>query len=210
MSKLKISGKQLRAIGYPEAPVISIAINVMEKNYKRHSEEDVLKILKGIFENPEEYLDDAVLGKIAEQLIEKPIKEAAEIPLNETGVHYNIFGAGNIEEGALKQMEIAVKLPVAIAGALMPDAHQGYGLPIGGVLATNNAIIPYAVGVDIGCRMCMSIFAIETSELMKKTSFFQRELLANTLFGAAVNSINSPNTKYLKEKNLMRLLLYQV
>jgi tRNA-splicing ligase RtcB len=81
-------------------------------------------------------------------------------------------------------MEIAAKLPVAVAGALMPDAHQGYGLPIGGVLATNNAIIPYAVGVDIGCRMCMSIFPIETSALIKKTSFFQRELIENTLFGA--------------------------
>jgi len=184
MSKLKLSGKQLRAIGYPEAPVISIAMNVMEKNYKHHSEQDALKILKSIFENPEEYLDDVVLGKIAEQLVEKPVIETEEIPLNESGIHYNIFGAENIEEGALKQMEIAAKLPVAVAGALMPDAHQGYGLPIGGVLATNNAIIPYAVGVDIGCRMCMSIFPIETSDLIKKVSFFQRELLANTLFGA--------------------------
>jgi tRNA-splicing ligase RtcB len=184
MTKLKLSGKQLRAIGYPEAPVISIAMKVMEKNYKHHSEEDALQILKSIFENPEEYLDDAVLGKIAEQLVEKPIGEMEEIALNERGIHYNIFGAEHIEEGALKQMEIAAKLPVAVAGALMPDAHQGYGLPIGGVLATNNAIIPYAVGVDIGCRMCMSIFPIETSELIKKTSFFQRELIENTLFGA--------------------------
>lgn len=184
MSKLKLSGKQLRSIGYPEAPVISIAMNVMEKNYKHHSEEDALKILKSIFENPEEYLDDAVLGKIAEHLVEKPIAETEEIPLNTTGIHYNIFGAKHIEEGALKQMEIAAKLPIAVAGALMPDAHQGYGLPIGGVLATNNAIIPYAVGVDIGCRMCMSIFPIETSELIKKASFFQRELIEYTLFGA--------------------------
>lgn len=184
MDRLKLSGKQLRAIGFPEAPVISIAMSVMEKNYKYHSEEDALQILKSIFENPGEYLDDAVLGKIAEQFIEKPVVETKEIPLNETGIRYNIFGAENIEEGALKQMEIAAKLPVAVAGALMPDAHQGYGLPIGGVLATNNAIIPYAVGVDIGCRMCMSIFPIETSILMKKVSFFQRELLANTLFGA--------------------------
>jgi len=43
-------------------------------------------------------------------------------------------------------MEIAMKLPVTEAGALMPDAHQGYGLPIGGVLATNNSVIPYGVG----------------------------------------------------------------
>ena len=105
-------------------------------------------------------------------------------PLNETGVHYNVFGAKHIEDGVLKQMEIASRLPVSVAGALMPDAHQGYGLPIGGVLATNNAIIPYAVGVDIGCRMCLSIFRIDAGELKKREAYFQRELIAHTLFGA--------------------------
>ncbi|MEI9955075.1 MAG: RtcB family protein [Ferruginibacter sp.] len=58
----------------------------------------------------------------------------------------------------------------------MPDAHQGYGLPIGGVLATNNAIIPYAVGVDIGCRMCLSIFAIKPNELKKKRKLFSKRV----------------------------------
>ena len=51
-----------------------------------------------------------------------------------------------------------MRLPVTVAGALMPDAHAGYGLPIGGVLATDNAVIPYAVGVDIGCRMSLTVF----------------------------------------------------
>lgn len=58
-----------------------------------------------------------------------------------------------MEPEAVMQMEKACRLPVAVAGALMPDAHVGYGLPIGGVLATENAVIPYAVGVDIACRM---------------------------------------------------------
>ena len=60
----------------------------------------------------------------------------------------------------MQQMYAASKLPVAVAGALMPDAHHGYGLPIGGVLATENAVIPYGVGVDIGCRMCLSILIL--------------------------------------------------
>ncbi len=132
-------------------------MSVMEKNHKHLSEEDALKIVKSIFENPGEYLYDVVLVKIAEQLVEKPIVESEEILLNITGVHYNIFGAEHVEEGALKQMEMAAKLPVAVAGAVLPDAHQGYGLPTGGVLATNNAIVPYAVGVDIAYRICMSI-----------------------------------------------------
>ena len=58
------------------------------------------------------------------------------------------------------QMERACLLPVAVAGALMPDAHVGYGLPIGGVLATENAVIPYAVGVDIACRMKLTVLDI--------------------------------------------------
>ncbi len=64
----------------------------------------------------------------------------------ETPAPYKIWGEG-LEKGALDQMAAAVRLPVAVSGALMPDAHQGYGLPIGGVLATENSVIPYAVGV---------------------------------------------------------------
>jgi tRNA-splicing ligase RtcB len=73
---------------------------------------------------------------------------------------YRIWGQG-LEPGSLNQMRSAADLPVAVRGALMPDAHQGYGLPIGGVLATENAVIPYAVGVDIACRMRMSVFDVE-------------------------------------------------
>ena len=61
------------------------------------------------------------------------------------------------EAAALEQLQNACSLPVAVAGALMPDAHVGYGLPIGGVLATEHAVIPYAVGVDIACRMKMTV-----------------------------------------------------
>ncbi len=60
-------------------------------------------------------------------------------------------------------MERACLLPVAVAGALMPDAHVGYGLPIGGVLATENTVIPHAVGVDIACRMKMTGLDIPVS-----------------------------------------------
>lgn len=71
---------------------------------------------------------------------------------------YAIYGKENIEEGALTQMNNVMSLPVVSSGALMPDAHQGYGMPIGGVCAADNAVIPYAVGVDIGCRMMMTVF----------------------------------------------------
>jgi tRNA-splicing ligase RtcB (3'-phosphate/5'-hydroxy nucleic acid ligase) len=185
MSKLKLTGKQIRAIGYEEGPVVSVAMHTMCTHFKHHTEEDALQILKDVLAAPENYLTDVALSKIAEKLVVKPESEIPPLEgLREACVEYNIFGAKHIEEGALLQMQTAAKLPVAVAGALMPDAHQGYGLPIGGVLATNNAIIPYAVGVDIGCRMCLSIFAINPDELKKREANFQRELVASTLFGA--------------------------
>jgi tRNA-splicing ligase RtcB (3'-phosphate/5'-hydroxy nucleic acid ligase) len=200
MNKLNLTGKQIRAIGYPEGPVISIAMNEMNKHHKFTLVAEAIKILENILANPEAYLEDEVLSKIATQLV-KDTKiansEDVTIPLNEVGIPYKIYGAAQIEDGALLQMETASKLPVAVAGALMPDAHQGYGLPIGGVLATDNAIIPYAVGVDIGCRMCLSIFDMEPVALSQRTAYFQRELVAHTLFGSG-RDFNTKETKHGK------------
>src|SRR6476469_3122542 len=78
------------------------------------------------------------------------------------------------DPSAIHQMETAMKLPVTVAGALMPDAHHGYGLPIGGVLATDNAVIPYAVGVDIGCRMALSVFALPPKFLGQRVQELQK------------------------------------
>jgi len=59
------------------------------------------------------------------------------------------------EEGSVQQARNLANLPFAFRQVcLMPDTHQGYGMPIGGVLATKGVIIPNAVGVDIGCGMC--------------------------------------------------------
>jgi len=61
----------------------------------------------------------------------------------------------DIEDGAVKQAIDLANLPFTFKHvAIMPDAHRGYGMPIGGVLATNGVVIPNAVGVDIGCGMC--------------------------------------------------------
>lgn len=97
---------------------------------------------------------------------------------------YTIFGKEFIEQPAIKQMDIAMTLPVSVGGALMPDAHPGYGLPIGGVLAVDNAVIPYGVGVDIGCRMALSIYQLEKQALKKHDEDFHKAILKSTLFGA--------------------------
>lgn len=75
----------------------------------------------------------------------------------------------DIEPGALQQAKNLANLPYAFRHiALMPDSHEGYGMPIGGVLAAKDVIIPNAVGVDIGCGMCAvrtSLNSIEKSAL---------------------------------------------
>jgi tRNA-splicing ligase RtcB (3'-phosphate/5'-hydroxy nucleic acid ligase) len=71
-----------------------------------------------------------------------------------------ILWLNDVEEGALQQAKNLANLPFAFKHiALMPDCHQGFGMPIGGVLALDEVIIPNAVGVDIGCGMC----AVKTS-----------------------------------------------
>jgi len=75
----------------------------------------------------------------------------------------------DVEEDALKQAQNLANLPFAFRHiALMPDTHVGYGMPIGGVLATNNVIIPNAVGVDIGCGMCAVKTSVNVDEISRE------------------------------------------
>ncbi len=104
--------------------------------------------------------------------------------IRETPLPYKVWGNEYIEAGSRAQMDAAMRLPISVAGALMPDAHVGYGLPIGGVLATDNAVIPYAVGVDIACRVRFSIFPVSPLVIGQKTAQFKNALVEQTVFGA--------------------------
>ncbi len=77
----------------------------------------------------------------------------------------------DIEEGALAQAKNLANLPFTFRHIpLMPDCHQGYGMPIGSVLATKDVVVPNAVGVDIGCGMCAmptTLQEISTKQLNK-------------------------------------------
>jgi tRNA-splicing ligase RtcB len=73
------------------------------------------------------------------------------------------------EAGAMKQALNLANLPFAFRHiCLMPDTHEGYGMPIGGVMATQNVIVPNAVGVDIGCGMCAVRTNIKTDDVERK------------------------------------------
>ncbi len=126
------------------------------------------------------------MGKKKKKKKTKSAKQHAEAyntDITLTPKTYTFVQGVPVEEGAIEQMERAMSLPVSVAGALMPDAHQGYGLPIGGVLATDGAVIPYAVGMDIGCRMALTVYDLEPDFLEKHWDMLKRILVENTRFG---------------------------
>lgn len=141
-------------------------------------------LLINVLDAPDQFLEDERLAPIALAL-QKPVTNPYQQFLNESPEPYKVYGAKGIDEGAILQMDTAMKLPITVAGALMPDAHQGYGLPIGGVLATKNTVIPYGVGVDIGCRMCMSIYDVPASFIEENRHTLKKMLVDNTKFGRA-------------------------
>lgn len=136
-----------------------------------------------IVANPSAFLADELRKEFAKALLNAPPPPRAE------PVKYHQWGEG-LEHEAVMQMEKACLLPVSVAGALMPDAHVGYGLPIGGVLATENAVIPYAVGVDIACRMKMTVLDIPVRDLEQKQDRLTRAIEAETRFGVGANFKN--------------------
>ncbi len=184
--KNQITGKDLINFGFSEGKMLGLALELASTVLSEANKGQTLALLNRVRKDPGAYLEDVVLAPFATAILELAEVAAsnATIELKEAAGEYTIFGKEGIEEGALNQMNIAMRLPVTVAGALMPDAHQGYGLPIGGVLATKNAIIPYGVGVDIGCRMALSVFDIPEKHFFEHRSFYKRELMANTVFGA--------------------------
>lgn len=112
--------------------------------------------------------------------------EAGLINVRETPLEAPIWGEHLIDAAAIEQLQNAMRLPVTVAGALMPDAHVGYGIPIGGVVALDNAVAPYMVGVDIACRMMMSIYPEKSDKVFDNEttrSLVRRAMREETRFG---------------------------
>jgi len=136
--------------------------------------------VKAIVANPALFAEDALRREFARAVANAPPPPRAE------PIKYRQWGEG-LEHDAVMQMEKACLLPVSVAGALMPDAHVGYGLPIGGVLATENAVIPYAVGVDIACRMKMTVLDLSLRDLERNQDRLSRAIAAETRFGVGAS-----------------------
>lgn len=183
MAKFKLRGKDLLKLGFEQGPAVTVALEVVKKHFKFESKETVAELLSSVAAQPERYLQDKLWHKVAHKLLPQAEPIRKQIPLQVAAKPYRTYGQNQIEDGALDQMSIAMRLPVAEGGALMPDAHQGYGLPIGGVLATRNAVIPYGVGMDIGCRMCLSVYDLRPNIIERDTLSLKNALKEHTRFG---------------------------
>ncbi|MCS6909798.1 MAG: RtcB family protein [Anaerolineales bacterium] len=182
-----ISGKVLKLNGWPEGPLIRLAKDAAQQLWEAGLDRDaILERLNAVRANPAAFQNDEAVGELARELTAqhtRPSTHERDESLREQPVNYRVWGREFIDPAALTQMDNAARLPVSVAGALMPDAHVGYGLPIGGVLATEGAVIPYAVGVDIACRMRLSIYDVSPIVLGQKPGQFEKALLHQTRFG---------------------------
>lgn len=180
-----ITGKILKIHGWPDGRIIGLAKQAAATlSASGMDRETILARLDAVRAEPGPFLADSVFADLARECIRLTTKdEPSDDALRKRPLDYPIWGREQIDPAAIAQMDNSMRLPVSVAGALMPDAHVGYGLPIGGVLATDNAVIPYAVGVDIACRMRLSLYEISPHLLGQKKALFENSLWEQTAFG---------------------------
>ena len=176
-----MNSRQLKKLGLPPdcvKPAIAAIQSVRRSGDARGR--NLKNLFKSVLEDPSAFVTDSCLGALAQAIIED------RDFVRPQPVSYRTWGEEGIDAGSHAQMQQACSVPVAVAAALMPDAHVGYGLPIGGVLACKNAVIPYAVGVDIACRMKLSVLDLQPETLENKFTRYKDALENGTRFGIGV------------------------
>lgn len=169
--------QQLRTLGIPYGEPLRLAKDLIHQVVVAGGDREHLAgTLADIVANPASYTDHATHGTLARCLMDhRTVTRTEPAPWRQWGDH--------LEPEAIRQIQNACLLPVSVRGALMPDAHVGYGLPIGGVLATVDAVIPYAVGVDIACRMKMTVLDLPLADLSLRQDALRRAIQDETRFG---------------------------
>lgn len=112
--------------------------------------------------------------------------------MKEKHAPFKVFGelGSLIPYNAYDQMKTAMSIPPALNGALMPDAHHGYGVPIGGVVVLDNALSPGYIGFDISCEVQVTIFDILPEDFMRDRGLYAECLLQETSFGVGAGGLN--------------------
>ena len=173
--------RDLEKLGVPRGPVMDEALRaVIAAAHDGLDKREIVISLQAVIERPPQFKDDRLFGELARRLAGSG--DEARRKSRTRMAPYRIWGT-DIDQEAILQIECACSLPVAVRGALMPDAHVGHGLPIGGVLAVRDAVIPYAVGVDIACRMKMTALDLPLSLLENDRPRLKDALQNETRFG---------------------------
>ncbi len=207
-----MKSQEIRGLGVPAGEGVNLAkdgIDAARKSGMTHQE--VRTLVGSLAKSPQDYVDHKFFGKLAQWIVEFNKAQASYVERNGPAP-WRQWGR-DLEKSSVDQMKNACALPVAVKGALMPDAHQGYGLPIGGVLATDHSVIPYAVGVDIACRVKLTVLDMPVENLKLRTDWLRAALESQTRFGIGSefrdkrhhhvlddNWSVSPVTKHLKDK----------
>lgn len=181
----KINGNDLLALGWQAGRVIGLGLQSAQRLPVAEAA-DILAQLEQVRTHPADWASHPQLGELAQAFLAEQPQPSIPDVLRPQALPIPTWGDEMIDPAARIQMEVAARLPVSVAAALMPDAHVGYGIPIGGVLATEGAVIPYAVGVDIACRMRLSIVEMSPIALNQRPHEFEKALLDATRFGAGV------------------------
>jgi tRNA-splicing ligase RtcB len=174
--------RELHNLGIPKGKAMNLALAIARRFAESGMSREAMRAkFAALAERPQDFRDSRDLQELASALIASAEVRARFEDRTEPAP-YRSWGSG-FDETSMRQIENACKLPISVAGALMPDAHTGYGLPIGGVLATKNAVIPYAVGMDIACRMKMTVFDMPISFIRGEEGFLRKVLDNETRFG---------------------------
>ncbi|XAL98402.1 RtcB family protein [Phycisphaeraceae bacterium D3-23] len=202
-----MKAKQLEKLGIPAALSKPAKWAASAARQDGQSLEEVKAKLKMLVDDPEALLDDTYFRDLAAEMakyrrIDAARKQFADQPPRVEPAPYRQWG-DDLDDNAVKQMENACRLPVAAQAALMPDAHLGYGIPIGGVLAARNAVIPYAVGVDIACRVKLSVFDLPPEQLDGHRDRLTNALEHETRFGIGASFIDRGGHGTAREHGVM-------
>ncbi|MCU0712355.1 MAG: RtcB family protein [Pirellula sp.] len=177
-----MKSRELNNLGIPKGPSMEIAVDAVRRASQSGLDRSQLsEAIAGVVASPQDKIGDPLWGTLAQSLKTVFESQAAFIARQEPAA-WKQWGT-DLEHEAVCQMMNACKLPITVAGALMPDAHVGYGLPIGGVLATKDAVIPYAVGVDIACRMKLTVLDLPVKTLETKQDKLRNAIERETQFG---------------------------
>lgn len=175
-----MNARQLEKLGVPAGCVKSAIVGIQSAAEAGELRTlNIKQLIAAILASPADHLADPHFGRLAQDVL-----DAGKIVVREP-ITYRTWGDSGIDPASHVQMRQACALPMAVGAALMPDAHPGYGLPIGGVLALEGAVVPYAVGVDIACRMKLSVLDLPAWSLGERLKFdqFVRALEKGTRFG---------------------------